>query len=130
MCNLVNVVVSDEEKNKIRYVGRLLGLANQDSFQSIITDKVIANKIKTAATTPLSEVANKIETTILQDGNDNLEKLRLVVALKQINKTSAYNTLFISGIIEDVASILTDDYLSIITMDNSTIHVNNVNKTV
>ncbi len=129
MCNLVNVIVSDEENNRTTYVGRLLGLVNQDSFQSLITDQVIASKIKTSTTTPLAEVSDKVETTILQSENDVIEKLRLVVSLKQINKTVAYNTLFISGIIDDVSSVLTDDYLSVITADNSTIHVSNTNKT-
>lgn len=71
-----------------KYKGRLIGLVDEKEFSKIISSKMIQSRIATAETMPLKEIA---------EGYDDLNNLRMVVSLKEVDGESVFGKrLFIT----------------------------------
>lgn len=100
----ITVELSD---NKKTYQGRLLGLIDDKEFHCIMKHRSTQNKIFSGETKPLKEII---------DSYQNLEGLRLVVALKKIDGKSVLGKkqLFISEKLNYIASQTTDKKIGIL----------------
>ena len=81
------VNVHNGNKATVEYQGRILGLVDDKEFNTLLKDRKLQNKCNTRRTMSLKEIT---------DSHIDLEGLRLVVAVKKIDKVSALPTLFVS----------------------------------
>lgn len=119
ICISIRAGTADE----VEYSGRMLGLITAEDFSRIVSDKIIAKRVKTGETRALSEVQKRLDMEVSDPANKEFPPLRLVVDVHMKDNKRVYNILLITDVIVDITSFPTDAELGLITQGNDWLYV-------